>query len=121
MVVLTPIPDRPPPPPQVNLKTGVPADSINETCTAGAGSLLVEFGILSRLLGDSTFEWVARRAVRALWSLRSKETGLLGQRKGRVEDKGGAWAREGMSFDKCMTYYKKIINAFDNPVSETKK
>lgn len=63
---------------QVNLKTGVPEDCISETCTAGAGSLLVEFGILSRLIGDSTFEWVARRAVRALWSLRNNETGLLG-------------------------------------------
>lgn len=63
---------------QVNLKKGVPPDSNNETCTAGAGSLLVEFGILSRLLGDSTFEWVARRAVKALWSLRSNNTGLLG-------------------------------------------
>lgn len=40
--------------------------------------MLVEFGILSRLLGDSTFEWVARRAVKALWSLRSNNTGLLG-------------------------------------------
>ncbi|XP_057560844.1 ER degradation-enhancing alpha-mannosidase-like protein 1 isoform X3 [Hippopotamus amphibius kiboko] len=64
--------------PRVNLKTGVPLDSNNETCTAGAGSLLVEFGILSRLLGDSTFEWVARRAVKALWNLRSNDTGLLG-------------------------------------------
>nr|XP_060622284.1 ER degradation-enhancing alpha-mannosidase-like protein 1 [Anolis sagrei ordinatus] len=64
--------------PRVNLRTGVPSGSNNETCTAGAGSLLVEFGILSRLLGDSTFEWVARRAVKALWSLRSNDTGLLG-------------------------------------------
>ncbi|XP_016795827.1 ER degradation-enhancing alpha-mannosidase-like protein 1 isoform X2 [Pan troglodytes] len=64
--------------PRVNLKTGVPPDTNNETCTAGAGSLLVEFGILSRLLGDSTFEWVARRAVKALWNLRSNDTGLLG-------------------------------------------
>lgn len=64
--------------PRVNLKNGVPPDSNNETCTAGAGSLLVEFGILSRLLGDPTFEWVARRAVKALWSLRSNDTGLLG-------------------------------------------
>ncbi|XP_029630405.1 ER degradation-enhancing alpha-mannosidase-like protein 1 [Salmo trutta] len=66
------------PHPRVNLKSGVSPDSINETCTSGAGSLLVEFGILSRLIGDSTFEWVARRAVRALWNLRSNETGLLG-------------------------------------------
>ncbi|XP_064422358.1 ER degradation-enhancing alpha-mannosidase-like protein 1 [Latimeria chalumnae] len=64
--------------PRVNLKKGVPLDGTNETCTAGAGSLLVEFGILSRLIGDSTFEWVARRAVKALWNLRSNETGLLG-------------------------------------------
>nr|XP_056714312.1 ER degradation-enhancing alpha-mannosidase-like protein 1 [Euleptes europaea] len=64
--------------PRVNLRTGVPSGSNNETCTAGAGSLLVEFGILSRLLGDSTFEWVARRAVKALWNLRSNGTGLLG-------------------------------------------
>ncbi|XP_025930706.1 ER degradation-enhancing alpha-mannosidase-like protein 1 [Apteryx rowi] len=64
--------------PRVNLKKGVPPNSNNETCTAGAGSLLVEFGILSRLLGDSTFEWVARRAVKALWNLRSNNTGLLG-------------------------------------------
>lgn len=69
---------------QVNLKSGVPPDSINETCTAGAGSLLVEFGILSRLLGDSTFEWVARRAVRALWNRRSNQTGLLGKVKCRL-------------------------------------
>ncbi|KAM6256906.1 LOW QUALITY PROTEIN: ER degradation-enhancing alpha-mannosidase-like protein 1 [Porphyrio hochstetteri] len=64
--------------PRVNLKAGVPPDSNNETCTVGAGSLLVEFGILSRLLGDFTFEWVARRAVKALWSLRSNNTRLLG-------------------------------------------
>lgn len=63
---------------QVNLKSGVPSGSINETCTAGAGSLLVEFGVLSRLTGDSTFEAMARQAVRALWKLRNNETGLLG-------------------------------------------
>ncbi|KAG2470788.1 ITPR1 protein, partial [Polypterus senegalus] len=74
--------------PRVNLKTGVPPNSVNETCTAGAGSLLVEFGILSRLLGDSTFEWVARRAVRALWNLRSNVTGLLGNREACNEGEG---------------------------------
>lgn len=58
--------------------TGVNEDTINETCTAGAGSLLVEFGILSRLLDDDRFESLARRAVGKLWSLRNNETGLLG-------------------------------------------
>ena len=40
--------------PRVNLKSGVPRDCEwchTHTCTAGAGSLLLEFGILSRLTG----------------------------------------------------------------------
>ena len=50
-----------------------------ETCTAGAGTMLLEFGILSRLLGDPVFENLARKAVAALWKHRSRETGLLGK------------------------------------------
>ncbi|XP_078728511.1 ER degradation-enhancing alpha-mannosidase-like protein 1 [Lampetra fluviatilis] len=64
--------------PRVNLRRGVPLDVSEETCTAGAGSLLVEFGVLSRLLGDPTYEGAARRAVRSLWALRCNTTGLLG-------------------------------------------
>lgn len=82
----------------MNLKTGVPDDCISETCTAGAGSLLVEFGILSRLIGDSTFEWVARRAVRALWSLRNNETGLLGTYSFRCKH-----CRAAKATNECMT------------------
>lgn len=51
----------------------------NETCTAGAGTMVLEFGILSRLLGDPVFENLARKAVAALWKHRSQETGLLGK------------------------------------------
>lgn len=40
--------------------------------------MLLEFGMLSRLLQDPVYEGVARRAVKALWDLRSKNTGLLG-------------------------------------------
>ncbi|KAL4226158.1 ER degradation-enhancing alpha-mannosidase-like protein 1 [Mactra antiquata] len=64
--------------PRVNLHDGVPVNCINETCTAGAGTLVLEFGILSRLLGDPTFELVARRAVKRLWHYRSNVTGLIG-------------------------------------------
>ena len=63
---------------QVNLQTGIPHDSVNETCTAGAGTLLLEFGLLSRLLGDPVYEGFARRAINQLWSLRSNVTGLFG-------------------------------------------
>ena len=48
-----------------------------ETCTAGAGSLLLEFGTLSRLTGDAVFENVARKAFYAVWNRRS-ELNLLG-------------------------------------------
>ncbi|KAM4650952.1 ER degradation-enhancing alpha-mannosidase-like protein 1 [Discoglossus pictus] len=99
--------------PRVNLKNGVLPGSINETCTAGAGSLLVEFGILSRLLGDSTFEWVARRAVRALWSLRSNETGLLGN---VVDIQTGQWVGKqsglGAGLDSFFEYLLKSYILF---------
>uniref|UniRef100_A0A8C5HLH4 alpha-1,2-Mannosidase n=1 Tax=Gouania willdenowi TaxID=441366 RepID=A0A8C5HLH4_GOUWI len=95
---------------RVNLKTGVPPDSINETCTAGAGSLLVEFGILSRLIGDSTFEWVARRAVRALWNLRSNETGLLGN---VVNIQTGEWVGKQSGLGAGMdSFYEYLLKSY---------
>ena len=59
--------------------TGVPKDSLNLTCTSGAGSLMLEFGLLSRLLGDPVYETVARRAVDHLWNHRNNVTGLFGR------------------------------------------
>lgn len=64
---------------QVNLRHGIPKNISNtETCPAGAGSLLLEMGLLSRLLGDPVYEGYARTAIRALWKVRAKSTGLLG-------------------------------------------
>ncbi|KAI5284625.1 alpha mannosidase-like protein [Ascosphaera aggregata] len=42
-----------------------------ETCAAGAGSLVLEFTVLSRLTGDGRFEEMAKRAFWAVWSRRS--------------------------------------------------
>lgn len=64
--------------PRVNLEKGVPTNCINETCTSGAGTLVLEFAVLSRLLGDPIYESYARRAVKNLWKLKSNVTGLLG-------------------------------------------
>jgi len=64
---------------QINLLSGLPSGYYKETCTSGAGTVLLEFGILSRLLGDPTFENLARKAVAAVWKRRSIETGLLGE------------------------------------------
>ena len=63
---------------KVHLQQGVLKDCVNTTCLAGAGSLLLEFGVLSRLLGDPVYEAVARRAVDRLWQYRSNVTGLFG-------------------------------------------
>lgn len=41
---------------RVHLQTGVADFEHTETCPAGAGSLLLEFGMLSRLSGDYRFE-----------------------------------------------------------------
>ena len=67
------------------LRQGVPEDGIRETCASGAGSLVLEFGLLSRLLGDPVYENRARRAVDILWSLRSQVTGLTGRSRGRSD------------------------------------
>ncbi|RUS87428.1 hypothetical protein EGW08_004803 [Elysia chlorotica] len=64
--------------PRVTLDKGIPWNSINETCTSGAGTLVLEFGVLSRLLNDPVYESVSRQAVNKLWRLRSNVTGLLG-------------------------------------------
>lgn len=41
------------------------------TCTACAGTLLLEFGVLSRLTGNLTYEEKARHAVETIHSMRS--------------------------------------------------
>ncbi|KAL0081290.1 glycoside hydrolase [Phycomyces blakesleeanus] len=57
--------------PRVNLRYGVPRTETVETCTAGAGSLVLEFGVLSRLTGNPYYESVAKRALKAIWGRRS--------------------------------------------------
>jgi hypothetical protein len=41
---------------RVNLRKGVLRGETGETCVAGAGSLLLEFGVLSRLTGNGSYE-----------------------------------------------------------------
>ncbi|XP_046407206.1 ER degradation-enhancing alpha-mannosidase-like protein 1 isoform X1 [Ischnura elegans] len=74
--------------PRVNLQKGLPKMLFTETCTAGAGSLVLEFGILSRLLGDPVYEGYARRANKALWNSRAENTGLLGN---VIDVQSGKW------------------------------
>ncbi|KID96868.1 htmAp, Glycosyl hydrolase family 47, partial [Metarhizium majus ARSEF 297] len=92
--------------PRVNLRTGIPfyvhsplngdADrskdeegrlETTETCSAGAGSLTLEFTVLSRLTGDPRFENVAKRAFWEVWRRRS-EIGLIGN---GIDAERGFW------------------------------
>ncbi|KAK1773682.1 glycosyl hydrolase family 47-domain-containing protein [Copromyces sp. CBS 386.78] len=92
--------------PRVNLRHGIPfyknsplhesssgdriADGppeITETCSAGAGSLVLEFTVLSRLTGDPRFEQLAKRAFWAVW-YRKSHIGLLGA---GVDAEQGHW------------------------------
>ncbi|KAK5110528.1 hypothetical protein LTR62_005720 [Meristemomyces frigidus] len=91
--------------PRVNLRHGIPfyRDSeagvcrldgtssdpreITETCSAGAGSLILEFATLSRLTGDMQFENLAKRAFWAVWERRSP-LGLIG---GGIDAESGQW------------------------------
>jgi hypothetical protein len=93
--------------PRVNLRHGIPFylnsplnrdteseefsrdenPEITETCSAGAGSLVLEFTVLSRLTDDPRFEQLAKRAFWAVWDRRSS-IGLLGA---GVDAENGQW------------------------------
>jgi hypothetical protein len=93
--------------PRVNLRHGIPfylnsplnqdsdpdefvqegAAEITETCSAGAGSLVLEFTVLSRLTADPRFEQLAKRAFWAVWNRRSS-IGLIGA---GVDAENGQW------------------------------
>lgn len=72
---------------RLNLRYGVENGESLSTCTAGAGSLILEFATLSRLTGDERFEKVAYKAYFALWNRRS-EIGLVGN---TINIWTGAW------------------------------
>uniref|UniRef100_A0A5S6QUR0 alpha-1,2-Mannosidase n=1 Tax=Trichuris muris TaxID=70415 RepID=A0A5S6QUR0_TRIMR len=101
--------------PRVSLLHGVPKDTVNLTCTAGAGTLLLEFGVLSRLVNDPTFESFASQANHALWKSRSCTTGLLGN---VIDIQTGHWVGMlsgiGAGMDSFYEYLLKAYILFGN-------
>lgn len=66
---------------QVNMKTGLKTDRLKmarETCTACAGSMILEMATLSRLTGESVFELKAQKAMDELWKMRHRSSDLMG-------------------------------------------
>ena len=64
-----------------------PALELTETCSAGAGSLVLEFSTLSRLTGLPIFEQLAKQAFWSIWERRSA-IGLIGS---GIDAETGQW------------------------------
>ncbi|KAK4701911.1 ER degradation enhancer, mannosidase alpha-like 1, partial [Phenoliferia sp. Uapishka_3] len=92
--------------------SGVRKGETTETCAAGAGSLLLEFGALSRLTGDPVFEEVARKAFFAMWNRRS-DLDLLGN---TIDLREGKWlhgvSSTGAGIDSFFEYAAKAYVLF---------
>ncbi|KAL8992145.1 MAG: hypothetical protein Q9169_007335 [Polycauliona sp. 2 TL-2023] len=95
--------------PRVNLRDGIPfysesplyrdaengicsktqqrSSELTETCSAGAGSLLLELTTLSRLTGDPQYETLGKRAFWSIWN-RKSSTGLVGS---GIDAETGLW------------------------------
>jgi len=51
----------------INLRKGGVKGDTRVTCTACAGTMLLEFGVLSRLTGNDAYETKAKNAVKFIW------------------------------------------------------
>ncbi|KAJ8669869.1 hypothetical protein QAD02_001128 [Eretmocerus hayati] len=98
---------------RVNLRygmKGVPSEMMRETCTACAGSMILEMAALSRLTGESIFEDKAQKAMDVLWKLRHRGTDLMGS---VLNVNSGDWVRRdsgvGAGID---SYYEYCLKAY---------
>lgn len=106
--------------PAFNSTTGIPFSRINlrhgidknarETCTACAGTMILEFAALSRLSGDPVFETKARLAMEQLWNFRHRESDLVGT---VIDVESGEWQRRdsgiGAGID---SYYEYLFKGY---------
>ncbi|XP_034438041.1 ER degradation-enhancing alpha-mannosidase-like protein 3 isoform X2 [Hippoglossus hippoglossus] len=101
--------------PRVNLRYGVsgPASRTGtetDTCTACAGTIILEFAALSRFTGDPVFETHARRAMDFLWEKRQRNSNLVGT---TINIHSGEWVRRdsgvGAGID---SYYEYLLKAY---------
>ena len=101
--------------PRINLRTGIVPGETSETCSAGAGSLLLEFGTLSRLTGNPTYENLAKTAFYEVYKRRNLNTDLLGN---TIDAETGLWTNTitgvGAGIDSFMEYAVKSYILFDD-------
>jgi mannosidase alpha-like ER degradation enhancer 2 len=88
----------------VNLKTGAVRGTVSNP--AEIGTLLMEFGTLSRITGDGRYEETAKKALRALYRLRSP-IGLVGE---SIDVVSGAWVgRDSHVSGGIDSYYEYLV------------
>ncbi|KAG5847514.1 hypothetical protein ANANG_G00126850 [Anguilla anguilla] len=101
--------------PRVNLRYGVQGPETRtgtetDTCTACAGTIILEFAALSRFTGDPVFEDHARRALDFLWEKRQRNSNLVGT---TINIHSGEWVRRdsgvGAGID---SYYEYLLKAY---------
>lgn len=98
-----------------------PNFEITETCSAGAGSLVLEFTVLSRLTGDGRYEELAKRAFWAVWARRS-QIGLIGA---GIDAESGRWVHSytgiGAGIDSFFEYAFKsyiLLSSGEHPAAD---
>ncbi|XP_022658502.1 ER degradation-enhancing alpha-mannosidase-like protein 3 isoform X3 [Varroa destructor] len=101
------------PHPRINLRWGMKSPSMpkaSETCTACAGTMLLELAALSRLTGESVFEAKARKAMDYLWLQRHRSSDLVGT---VINVNSGDWVRRdsgvGAGID---SYYEYCLKGY---------
>jgi len=97
--------------PRVNLQSGLRGVApVQMTCTACAGSMILEFAALSRLSGESVFEEKAGKAMDVLWASRHRQSNLVGN---VLNVNTGDWIRRdsgvGAGID---SYYEYVAKAY---------
>ncbi|XP_056288995.1 ER degradation-enhancing alpha-mannosidase-like protein 3 [Pseudoliparis swirei] len=101
--------------PKVNLRYGVlnplsRTGTESDTCTACAGTMILEFAALSRLSGNSVFEEHARKALDVLWQRRQRGSDLVGT---VINIHNAEWVRResgvGAGID---SYYEYLMKAY---------
>lgn len=93
----------------VNLRSGVQPGEVSDTCTAGLGTFILEFGLLSHLTGDYTFYHVANQVLNRLWKLKS-DRGLFGN---TLDGQTGRWTNHNSGIGAGIdSFYEYLFKAY---------
>uniref|UniRef100_A0AC35UFL3 Alpha-1,2-Mannosidase n=1 Tax=Rhabditophanes sp. KR3021 TaxID=114890 RepID=A0AC35UFL3_9BILA len=100
---------------KVNLKRGITPTIklLKNTCTACAGTMILEFTALSRLTSNDVYEKAAKKTMDFLWAQRNLESDLMGT---TLEIHHGEWIRKdsgiGAGLDSYFEYLFKTYLLF---------